>query len=202
MTSRQSGTDVEGKGPGRPRDERMTGLVLDAVVDLVAERGMGELTMSAVAARAGVSKPAIYRRWPTKQDLVIAAAESRVGVLTVPDVGNFRDELRELLAERLRQYRTPGVDRLLAGVIGSAAEADAERSAYGAYTSRVTGETRRVLERGIDRGDVRPDTDVAAAATLVAGSLLFRMLAEQDLPDAGLVDAVVDMVARAVGQEV
>ncbi|WP_306312042.1 TetR/AcrR family transcriptional regulator [Streptomyces hydrogenans] len=202
MTSRQSGTDVEGKGPGRPRDERMTGLVLDAVVDLVAERGMGELTMSAVAARAGVSKPAIYRRWPTKQDLVIAAAESRVGVLTVPDVGNFRDELRELLAERLRQYRTPGVDRLLAGVIGSAAEADAERSAYGSYTSRVTGETRRVLERGIDRGDVRPDTDVAAAATLVAGSLLFRMLAEQDLPDAGLVDAVVDMVARAVGQEV
>ncbi|MFK3728647.1 TetR/AcrR family transcriptional regulator [Streptomyces sp. NPDC088090] len=201
MTNRQSGADTEGKGPGRPRDERMTGAVLDAVVELVAERGMGELTMAAVAARAGVSKPAIYRRWPTKQDLVIAAAEARVGVLTVPDLGSFRDELRELLTARLRQYRAPGVDRLLAGVIGSAAEAGAERSAYGAYAGRVTGETRRILERGIVRGDVRPDTDVAATATLVAGSLLFRMLAEQDAPDTGLVDAVVDMVARAVGTE-
>ncbi|MFE9045645.1 TetR/AcrR family transcriptional regulator [Streptomyces sp. NPDC007818] len=199
MTNRHTGADVEGKGPGRPRDERMASAVLAAVVELVAERGLGELTMAAVAARAGVSKPAIYRRWPTKQDLVIAAAESRVGSLTVPDLGDFRAELRELLTARLRQYRAPGVDRLLAGVIGSAAEADAERSAYGAYTARVTGETRRVLERGISRGDVRPDTDVAAAATLVAGSLLFRMLAEQDLPDVGLVDAVVDMVARAVG---
>ncbi|MFI8368388.1 TetR/AcrR family transcriptional regulator [Streptomyces sp. NPDC085466] len=199
MTNRHTGADVESKGPGRPRDERMASAVLAAVVELVAERGLGELTMAAVAARAGVSKPAIYRRWPTKQDLVIAAAESRVGALTVPNLGDFRAELRELLTARLRQYRAPGVDRLLAGVIGSAAEADAERSAYGAYTARVTGETRRVLERGISRGDVRPDTDVAAAATLVAGSLLFRMLAEQDLPDVGLVDAVVDMVARAVG---
>lgn len=201
MTNRQSGADAESKGPGRPRDERMAGAVLDAVVELVAERGMAELTMTAVAARAQVSKPAIYRRWPTKQDLVIAAAESRVGGLTVPDLGNFRDELRELLTARLRQYRAPGIDRLLAGVIGAAAEAGAARSAYVAYTSRVTGETRRILERGIARGDVRPDTDVAAAATLVAGSLLFRMLAEQDAPDAGLVAAVVDMVARAVGAE-
>ncbi|GGR41154.1 TetR/AcrR family transcriptional regulator [Streptomyces roseolus] len=201
MTNRQSGADMESKGPGRPRDEGMAGAVLNAVVELVAERGMAELTMTAVAARAQVSKPAIYRRWPTKQDLVIAAAESRVGALAVPDLGNFRDELRELLTARLRQYRAPGIDRLLAGVIGAAAEAGVARRAYGAYTSRVTGETRRILERGIARGDVRPDTDVAAAATLVAGSLLFRMLAEQDAPDTGLVDAVVDMVARAVGAE-
>ncbi|MEU9851743.1 TetR/AcrR family transcriptional regulator [Streptomyces sp. NPDC047974] len=201
MTNRQSGADVEGKGPGRPRDERMTGAVLDAVVELVAEQGLAELTMAAVAARARVSKPAIYRRWPTKQDLVIAAAESRVGSLTVPDLGSFREELRELLTARMRQYRVPGVDRLLAGVIGAAAEADAERSVYGAYTGRVTGETRRILERGVVRGEVRPDTDVAAASTLVAGSLLFRMLAEQGVPDQGLVDAVVDMVARAVGTE-
>ncbi|MEU2543891.1 helix-turn-helix domain-containing protein [Streptomyces roseolus] len=57
----------------------MAGAVLNAVVELVAERGMAELTMTAVAARAQVGKPATYRRWPTKQDLVIAAAETRAG---------------------------------------------------------------------------------------------------------------------------
>lgn len=188
-----------GRGPGRPREERVTRAVLDAVVGLVAERGMGAVTMDAVAARAAVSKQAMYRRWPTKQALVIAAAESRIGLLAVPDMGDFREELRAVLAARMEAYRVPGVDRLLAGMIGAAAETGAERELYGAYTARVMGETRHILERGITRGDVRPDIDVDSVATLVAAPLVFRMVGEQRLPDEGLVDAVVDLVARAVG---
>src|SRR5213076_282823 len=145
------------RGPGRPRQEHVTKAVLEAVVELVAEQGMGALTMDAVATRAGVSKPAMYRRWPTKQDLIIAAAESRVGTLTVPDMGDFRAELRAVLMERVRAYRQPGVDRLLAGVISAAAEAGAGREAFRAYVTRVTSETRHLLERGIARGDVRAD---------------------------------------------
>ncbi|MGK9461780.1 TetR/AcrR family transcriptional regulator [Streptomyces sp. G6] len=187
------------RGPGRPRQAHVTRAVLDAVVDLVAESGMGALTMDAVAARAGVSKPAMYRRWPTKQDLVIAAAESRIGPLTVPDMGDFRAELRAVLTARMEAYRQPGVDRLLAGVIGAAAEAGAEPGAYRAYTSRVMRETRHLLERGVARGDVRPDVDVADAATLVAASLVFRMVGEQRMPDDALVESMVELIGRAVG---
>ncbi|MFC8229783.1 TetR/AcrR family transcriptional regulator [Streptomyces sp. NPDC057287] len=187
------------RGPGRPRQAHVTRAVLDAVVDLVAESGMSALTMDAVAARAGVSKPAMYRRWPTKQDLVIAAAESRIGPLAVPDMGDFRAELRALLTSRMEAYRRPGVDRLLAGVIGAAAEAGAEPGAYRAYTARVMSETRHLLERGVARGDVRADVDVDAAATLVAASLAFRMVGEQRLPDEVLVESVVDLIGRAVG---
>jgi AcrR family transcriptional regulator len=186
------------RGPGRPRQEHVTRAVLDAVVDLVAESGMAALTMDAVAARAGVSKPAMYRRWPTKQDLVIAAAESRIGPLTVPDMGDFRAELRAVLTARMEAYRQPGINRLLAGVIGSAAEAGAEPGAYRAYTARVTSETRHLLERGVARGDVRPDIDVSAASTLVAASLVFRMVGEQQMPDESLVESVVDLIGRAV----
>ncbi|MBL1287539.1 TetR/AcrR family transcriptional regulator [Streptomyces sp. NPDC057067] len=189
----------ERRGPGRPREERVTRAVLDAVVALVAESGMNALTMDAVAARAGVSKPAMYRRWPTKQDLVIAAAESRIGPLSVPATGDFRAELRAVLTARMEAYRQPGVNRLLAGVIGSAAESGAEPGAYRAYTERVMSETRHLLERGVARGDVRADVDVAAAATLVAASLVFRMVGEQRLPDEALVDSVVDLISRAVG---
>ncbi|MFD5517667.1 TetR/AcrR family transcriptional regulator [Streptomyces sp. NPDC127066] len=188
----------ERRGPGRPRQEHVTAAVLDAVVALVAESGMGALTMDAVAARAGVSKPAMYRRWPTKQDLVIAAVESRIGSLSVPDMGDFRAELRAVLTARMEAYRQPGIARLLAGVIGTAAEADAEPAAYRAYTARVMSETRHLLERGVARGEVRPDVDPGDAATLVAASLVFRMIAEQRLPDAALVDSMVDMIGRAV----
>ncbi|MEJ8632757.1 TetR/AcrR family transcriptional regulator [Streptomyces sp. MS2.AVA.5] len=192
-------SDGSARGPGRPREERVTGAVLSAVVDMVHEQGIAAVTMDAVAARAGVSKPAIYRRWPTKQDLIIAAAETRIGILSVPDLGDFRAELRFVLTARLEAYRLPGTDRLIAGLIGAAAETGAVRGQYAEYTERITSETRRILERGIARGDVSPDTDVRAAATLVAAPLIFRLIGEQEMPDARFVDNLVDLVTRAVG---
>ncbi|MFD4691069.1 TetR/AcrR family transcriptional regulator [Streptomyces sp. NPDC058463] len=197
MASMQADGTV--RGPGRPREERVTGAVLNAVVDLVTEQGIAAVTMDTVAARAGVSKPAIYRRWPTKQDLIIAAAETRIGALSVPDLGDFRAELRFVLTARLEAYRLPGSDRLIAGLIGASADAGAARGQYAEYTERITSETRRILERGIARGDVGPDTDVRAAATLVAAPLLFRLIGELEVPDARFVDSLVDLVARAVG---
>lgn len=190
--------DGAARGRGRPREERVTGAVLTAVVDLVTEQGIGAVTMDAVASRAGVSKPAMYRRWPTKQDLIIAAAETRLGVLSVPDLGDFRAELRFVLTARLEAYRLPGSDRLIAGLIGVAAEAGAARGQYAEYTERITSETRRILERGMVRGDVDPDTDVRAAATLVAAPLIFRLIGEQEMPDARFVETLVELVARAV----
>lgn len=191
-------SDGAERGPGRPREERVTGAVLGAVVDMVHEQGIGAVTMDAVAARARVSKPAIYRRWPTKQDLIIAAAETRIGILSVPDLDDFRSELRFVLTARLEAYRLPGTDRLIAGLIGAAAETGAVRGQYAQYTERITSETRRILERGIARGDVAADTDVRAAATLVAAPLIFRLIGEQEMPDARFVDTLVDLVARAV----
>jgi AcrR family transcriptional regulator len=185
--------------PGRPREQRVAGAVLNAVMELVTEQGLAAVTMDAVAARAGVSKPAIYRRWPTKHDLIIAAAETRVGVLTVPDLGDFRAELRAVLDARLEAYLTPGTSRLMAGMIAAAVDGDGVSGAYQAYVSRVMSETRKILQRGIGRGDVRADVDVGAAATLVAAPLLFRLIVEQQLPDDRLAADLADMIARAVG---
>ncbi|MDX2648107.1 TetR/AcrR family transcriptional regulator [Streptomyces sp. PA03-1a] len=186
------------RGPGRPRDERVASAALTAVIELVTEQGIGAVTMDAVAARAGVSKPAIYRRWPTKQAMIIAAAERHIGELSVPDLGDFRAELREVLTARLAAYRQPGMDRLMAEMIGAAADDPGARGAYAEFVGRMMGETRSILERGIARGEVRPDVDVRSAATLVAAPLIFRLLAERELPDARLAEDLVDLVARAV----
>ncbi|MFD9099150.1 TetR/AcrR family transcriptional regulator [Streptomyces collinus] len=187
------------RGPGRPRQERVTDDTLEAVIELVTEQGVRAVTMDAVAARAGVSKPAIYRRWPSKQALIIAAAESRIGPLSVPDLGDIRAELREVLTARLAAYRMPGTARLLAELMASAAEADAARGDYVDYTDRLMAETRRILQRGIARGEVRPDIDIRTAATLVAAPPLYRLLAERELPSDRFVEDMVDMVVRAVG---
>ncbi|MGW7527652.1 TetR/AcrR family transcriptional regulator [Streptomyces sp. NPDC054783] len=187
------------RGPGRPRQERVTDDTLEAVIGLVTEQGVKAVTMDAVAARAGVSKPAIYRRWPSKQALIIAAAESRIGPLSVPDLGDVRAELREVLTARSAAYRLPGTARLLTELMASAAEAGGPRGEYVDYTDRIMAETRRILQRGIARGEVRPDVDIRSAATLVAAPLVYRLLAERELPNAHFVEDLVDLVVRAVG---
>ncbi|MEU9828447.1 TetR/AcrR family transcriptional regulator [Micromonospora chersina] len=127
-------------GPGRPRQEHVTGAVLSAVLELMTEQGLTAVTMDAVAARAGVSKPAIYRRWPGKHGLVLAAAETRIGVLGMPDLGEFRAELEAVLDARLGVYRIPGTARLLAGLIAAVEEDGTVRGAYQRY---VTGSWAR-----------------------------------------------------------
>ncbi|WP_042430370.1 TetR/AcrR family transcriptional regulator [Streptacidiphilus anmyonensis] len=194
------GTESSGveRGPGRPREARVTSAALQAVVELITEQGVAAVTMDAVAARAGVSKPALYRRWPSKQALIVAAAETRVGPLVVADQGDLRAELREVFTARLESYRLPGTDRLLAELIGAATRDSTEREAYAAYAERVTSETRVILERALARGEVRSDVDIRSAATLVAAPLIYRLLAERRLPDARFVDDLVELTVRAV----
>jgi AcrR family transcriptional regulator len=171
--------------------------VLDAVLDLVAEAGLGAVTMDAVAVRAAVSKPAIYRRWPSKLDLLLAAAEMRLGPISVPDLGDFRAELRMVLRARLEAYRLPGSSRLFAGLIAAAADAGEERPAYSAYLTRTTAQTREILVRAVVRGEVRADLDVSTAVTLFSSSLLMRALVEGQTPDEAFAESVLDLIARA-----
>lgn len=191
---RRNGSET---GPGRPRLE-MDGPVLGAVIDLITEKGMSAVTIDAVAARAEVSRAAIYRRWPTKHDLLVAAAETRVGEQDVPDRGSFRAELAMLLTARLQVYRMPGTNRLLAGLIGTGAEHEPAPAVYAVYTERITEQTRRIVRRGIARGEVRAEVDVDAVTTLIAAALPFRLVAELRPPDESLVEQVVDLIARAV----
>lgn len=193
-------TQVRGaeRGPGRPRQPRVTDAALKAVIELMTEQGVAAVTMDAVAARAGVSKPTLYRRWPSKQALIVAAAETRIGPLSVPDQGDLRAELRGVITARLASYRLPGTDRLLAELIGAATRDSVVREEYAAYADRVTSETRIILERGLARGEVRQDVDIRSAATLVAAPLVYRLLAERELPDSRFVDDVVELIVRAV----
>lgn len=182
---------------GRPRTEAITGAILQATVALIAEEGIGALTMDAVAARSRVSKPTIYRRWATKQELVIHAIGTRISEVSVPDLGGFRAELEWLLTRRLQMYTEPGSDRLIAGLVGAAAEDEAYREAARRGTEVLLEETARVVRRGIERGEVRQDADVPTVVTVIASPLVFRSIVELGLLDRSLVAGVVDLIVRA-----
>ena len=82
---------------GRPRDPRIVGAVLKATVDLLGETGYADLSVDAIAKRAGTSKPAIYRRWPSKAHLVHEAVFPIGEATALPDTGSLAGDVRAMV---------------------------------------------------------------------------------------------------------
>src|SRR5262249_5979605 len=105
---------------GRPRSEAADRAILDASVDLLANRGLSGLTLEGVAERAGCSKATIYRRWPSKLHLVVEAV-SQLPPLPEPDTGKLAGDLRALLRGFVRiLHRTP-LSRVMPTLVGELA---------------------------------------------------------------------------------
>ena len=108
---------------GRPRDARAGRAILDATLELIAERGVHAFRTEDVAARAGVGKGAIYRRYRSKDELVTAAVAALVREeIAVPDTGTTRDDLLVLMRGAVDLYRRSLPARLLPNLVGAMAE--------------------------------------------------------------------------------
>src|SRR4051812_33213306 len=153
---------------GRPREERPRQAAIDATLDLIAEHGVRGLTTDAVARRAGISKATMYRRWPSKEALVLDAVASLVSEIRIPDTGSRREDLRALLRDAVKLY---GNDRpaklfpdLVAEMARSVAVADAVR---GGFLARRREALTTVLDRARARADLRDDVDNDLALDLI-----------------------------------
>src|SRR6516164_9360358 len=91
-TDTQTGPATESRRPGRPRSEQAEQAIIEATLDLFGEQGFEGVCIEAVAARAGVGKATIYRRWPNKQELLLAALSSMKSPIPEP-TGSVRDDL-------------------------------------------------------------------------------------------------------------
>ena len=175
-----SGADREvqaGARPGRPRSARAHQAILDAAVALFIDEGFEAMSVEAVAARAGVGKATIYRRWRSKESLVIDAIAQLLAEPPSPDSGSV---LRDLvgLGRELYQLMTSAAT---GGVFPRMAAQVARGSPLGRlYEERVIGPRRAVLalalRRGIERGELPGDVDIELAIDLLVGCLLLRRL--------------------------
>ena len=161
---------------GRPRDPQIDAAVLGATLDVLDQLGYGRLTFEGVARRARTTKPAIRRRWPSRQRLVLAALSQRLGQARAPDTGCTLCDLDECLKVFVAAFR-----RIPPGVIGPLfAECAGDRELHGAFMSALFDPPRaavsETLERAHARGDLREDADVGLVLDLIASFIHYRAL--------------------------
>ena len=162
------------RSPGRPRSSRAHAAILDATLALLAEKGYERLAVEDVAAAAGVGKATIYRRWPSKGPLVIAAYAQLPG-LEPPDTGDLADDLTALLRSFARILETTPLPRVLPILAGECLH-DPELAKL---LVPINTERRRpltgILERAVRRGELPADLNVEAAADLIVGPIMTRI---------------------------
>ncbi len=192
--------DQARKAPGRPRSARADEAIIEAVLDLLAEgTPFDALSIEAVAARAGVGKATIYRRWPNKEALLFDAVRTVKGEPAVLSGGSVRDDLIALLKPAGHAETTR------AGAIMPCLMAEIQRSPeLNNIFQRIMQPrrelTRQVLQRGIDEGVVRPDIDMDIVIALLTGPLFAARVLQWNpqLPRDGLVERLVDAVWPAI----
>jgi AcrR family transcriptional regulator len=146
---------------------------------LLAEQGYDAMSVEAVAAAAGVGKTTIYRRYPNKRDLVIAALSATAASLPDPtDSGSTRDDLLALIADTLEVMRRTGVGFSMAGTL-LVKERD-EPMLLALFRERVIRPRFelgvRILRRGVERGELRPDIEPEVVLPILIGSTFARHL--------------------------
>jgi AcrR family transcriptional regulator len=183
---------------GRPRDARADHAILKATLELIAECGVHGFRTDDVAARAGVGKGAIYRRHPSKDDLVMAAVAALVDEeIEVPDTGSTRADLLALMREAVELYRGSLPGRLMPRLVSAMAErpelASVVREGFLIRRRRALSE---VVRRGVERGDLRPDVDLEFVLDILGGPLFYRLLITGGPVDEQLAEAVTELILR------
>ena len=159
---------------GRPRDPAIDAAVLNATIAALGDHGYAQLRLEDVARRAGTTKPAIRRRWPGRQRLVLAALGSRLGAVSPPDTGCTLCDLDECLKLFVAAYRLLPPDVL--GPLLADCAADPELRA--AYMTTLFAPPRvaagQALQRAHRRGDLRKDIDLAVTLDLIGSFVHYR----------------------------
>jgi AcrR family transcriptional regulator len=184
---------------GRPRDPRIDSAVLTATVELLGETGYAELSVDAIARRAGTSKPAIYRRWPSKAHLVHEAVFPISAATELPDTGSLAGDVHEMMRRTMAVLTTPAARAALPGLVGEMA---ADLTLHAALLERFGD----VLSRGLTerltgaagRGEVRPEVTAADLAEAIAGISLLALLTRGAELDDAWVERAATLILRGI----
>ena len=186
--------------PGRPRSAEADRAILRATVDLLAEEGYGGVTMEGVAARAGVGKATVYRRWASKSALVVDAIDAcRESSWQPPDTGSARDDLLAFVRGFMHQLRTSDAGRVMPALVAELAHnAELAESFRQGFVQPRRARVLEAVRRGVDRGAVREGVDAVLVADAVVALLQHRFLVTGMAIDDGLPERVIDMLWQGV----
>ena len=192
------GAAQDRKAPGRPRDVRVDEAILDAVIALLSDgQSVDGLSMEAVAAKAGVGKATIYRRWPNKEALLIDAIATMKGPLPEPAGESVRDDLIMLIAV-MRQKRMLQYGRVTACIFPEMVKSPEMYRVYQGVIEPRREVMREVLRRGIRTGELRADLDIEMTVLMLSGPALAQNMLRWNphVPDEDFAETLVDAVLR------
>src|SRR5579871_5704512 len=174
-TDTEAGPAVETRRPGRPRSEQAEQAIIEATLDVFAEQGFEGVCVEAVAARAGVGKATIYRRWPNKEELLLAAFGSLKSPFPEPKGESARDDLLAMVKVMCADKSDPRKARRYALLLGEGEKYPRLMARYKETVVQPRRDVMRsVLRRGIETGELRPDTDVEVAVLALTGAVMAR----------------------------
>jgi AcrR family transcriptional regulator len=185
---------------GRPRDPRIDSAVLRATVDLLGETGYADLSVDAIARRAGTSKPAIYRRWASKAHLVHEAVFPIDSATKLPDTGSLAGDVREMVRRTITVLTTPAARAALPGLVGEMA---ADLTLHAALLERFggilsLGLTDR-LKEALARNEVRPDVTAAELTEALGGITLLALVTRGAALDDTWAERTASLILRGIG---
>jgi AcrR family transcriptional regulator len=179
-TESNQGSNVEAlptepRRPGRPRDAGADEAILTATVELLADGGIAGLSMDLVAKRAGVGKATIYRRWASKEELVLDALKTAPPTIPTPNTGSVRGDLVAWATALAKRFRDAPANDVLPHLIEAAVFDDRVRESLSVYLHGRQDTVRTILERGVERGELAA-ADVELMIDVLIAPFLYRRL--------------------------
>jgi AcrR family transcriptional regulator len=182
---------------GRKRDHTRDGPILDATLAVLAEAGYEGMTIDMVAARAGAARATVYRRWPTKTDLVLAAAarlsETDVGLDRLPDTGSFREDAIALFVPDTPYDQQTRLQALIGLLMVASTDTRLAEAATRAGIGPWIEVNRVLMQRAVDRGQF-PPADIDTLAHVIPMMCISRAVQQQPITrefSLALLDAVI-----------
>jgi AcrR family transcriptional regulator len=189
---------LEPRRPGRPRSAEVDQAVLVATIELAGEVGVTRMSMDDVAERAKVSKATIYRRWASKEALVLDALQSAMSPLPDFDTGSVHGDLRAYLGQVVERVRKGRLTDVLPHLIGVACHDDAIRSKLDAYVELRRLPLRRILRRAVERGEIAPNVEIEVLIDALVAPFFYRQLLSNKSVGGRFVDTLLAVVLPPV----
>jgi len=177
--------------------------VLATAAGILGRAGYTGLTMEGVALQSGVAKTTLYRHWPTKAALCMDLYLEEAGrELHDPDTGSVAEDLKRIVAAVVRLQTKTVAGQAFVGLIAEAQINPGSREAFLAeFAKRRRRLTRTVLQRAIERGEVRADVDVDLVIDVIGGATTFRLLQGHAPLNRRFADALVELVLAGAGRK-
>jgi AcrR family transcriptional regulator len=179
---------------GRPRSSEADAAILAATLELAGEVGIGGMSMDDVAQRAKVSKTTIYRRWSSKEELVLEALRSGMSPFDDVDTGTMRGDLDVYLGELANRMGQGPISDILPHLIEVSCHDEKIRSSLDDYVRHRRMPLRTILARGRERGELSADADLDVLLDTLIAPFIYRRLLSQDPIDGEFVRRLIRTV--------